>query len=163
MADEMDEQQPATAPKHGLAGKDYGALFRSDREPRRIEFSVAGKPCHVVLQQMGKSQRDDFIRKGGGVILGLTVGEIDIPNVMTYLVGYTLIDCCLWTRPKLKNGERGDWQQVLPPEGKRDLVQWVKSEFEALAGFWDDLVYECSAENGFTETEQGNSPPPSSD
>lgn len=155
-----DEQQ--IKPASGLAGKDFGALFRSDREPRRIEFSVAGKPCFVTVQQMGKSQRDEFIRKGGGVVLGLNAGEVDLPNVMTHLVGATLIDCCLWTRPKLKGGGRGEWQQVLPPEGKRDLVQWIRTEFEVLADFWDALVYECSVENGFTEADQGNSPEPSS-
>lgn len=142
-----DEKKP------GLAGKDYGALFRSDREPRRVEFTVDGRECYVVLLAMGKNARDEFVRRSGGVA---SSAAPDLMDAMTYMVGQTLTDCCLWGRQKLKGGALGDWQQIIPPANRKDLYQWLKSEFDALAEFWDDLVAECSVENGFTEPAEGN-------
>lgn len=137
-------------PKSGLAGRNFTALFRADRPVRRVEFTVDGRPCFVALRQMGKDAFSEFlaIKEAGG-------------DAALHLVGHTLVDACLWTRTKPKDGSLGEWQQVIPPDGARDLTPWIKSEFDALADFWVALVQECSEENATSEEQAGNSEPPS--
>jgi hypothetical protein len=136
---------------HSLAGRDFRALFRADRPVRRIEFSVEGKPCFVALRQMGKDAYTEFCDRQ----------ETGAADAAAFLVGNTLTDCCLWTRQRGKDGSLGEWQQVRPPEGARDLTAWIESEFDALADFWTALVWECGRENQVSEDQEGNSGAPS--
>jgi hypothetical protein len=148
----------------GLAGRDFSYLFRADRDPRRVPFLVGGeKECYVALLPLDKDHRNMLMRMSGGVI-----AADGAPDVLDYIVGNTVVDFGLWHRPETKaaNGERrmangkgqgpaaarAPWQQIRPAVGNwsgQAILNQIKTDFHALPEFWDALVFECLAENGF--------------
>lgn len=159
-----DDMVPQPGPKRklpGLAGRDFSALFRGDREPRAIEFTVGGgeKECFVKLLPLDKDQLSEVARMASRSSGAITTD----PAILDYVIGCTLMDFSLWHRPQLAKGGRGAWQMIRPAQGKGAILQQVKSDFKALPEFWEGLVIECLRENNLMgeETEEGNSPLPS--
>lgn len=148
----------ATQAPKGLAGRSFTHLFRSDRTPERVEFQVGGRPAWVELLPMGKDARDGFISRSGGSA-GAAVQNIQ--DLHAYLVGHTLTGYLLWRRATLVDGTPGDWQELRPPEGAKNLYDEMREGFDCAPEFWDALTQECYRINGLSEDEKGNSPRPS--
>jgi len=149
---------PAKGQPVRLAGRNFGALFRTDRDARRIEFTVTleGKEreCWVEVLPLDKDQLNALQRLSDG-----RIGRDSASDVLDFVVGHTVVDFLLWERPVGARGERGSARQVRPADGTgrgAGIPEQIRTSFRALPEFWEALVEECLDENGWSAEAQGN-------
>ena len=143
LIDQID--QPKAAPK-GLKGRNFAAIFRGDRTPERVEFTIEGNPAWVDLLQIDQTRLPRLQAKG------------DSPEGIPLLVALTVVDFCLWTQATDKATREKHWQEVRPPANSDDAwrIQFFSKGAELFPDFWLSLVEECARVNGVDPDSQGN-------
>jgi hypothetical protein len=142
----MDQIDKPASPPRGLKGRNFGAIFRGDRTPERVEFTIEGNPAWVALLQIDQTRLPKLQAKG------------ESAEGIPLMVALTVVDFCLWTQATDKATRERHWQEVRPPENSDDA--WRERFFsrgaELFPDFWLSLVEECARVNGVDPESQGN-------
>lgn len=155
----MPQENKDTAP---LATPKFAAIFAADIEPEVITCEVGpGHECKFWLRMMDASDRDRFLSMGVKISSGadgVQTREADLATDMRamFIVSHTLTDWVVWTRPKLKDGGFGDWQQAVPPEDPRKRPHFIEQQFKCDPAFWDWLTTNCLRVNQLLGDAPGN-------
>lgn len=154
ISDAIKEQIEKAEPA-GLKGRSFGAVFRGDRTPERIEFEVGGNEAWVDLLAMNKNKRDELgDRFGSGPVADRIAG------FNTFLVTNTCTDFLLWTKATDPETGTQEWIRVSPPPEKGRPKHWLddfwKTGADLFPDFWDALLAECLRVNGIGEQAEGN-------
>lgn len=145
-----------------LSAPSFAAIFAADLEPEVVTCTVGDDlECKFWLRMMDSGDRDRFNSMGVKVSIGADgvqtrQGDLALDERTMFLVSRTLVDWSVWTRPKLKDGTLGDWQQAGPPEDSRKRVHFIEQQFRCLPSFWDWLTVECLRVNQMLGDAPGN-------
>jgi hypothetical protein len=132
----------------------FAAIFAADLEPEVVTCEVGdGLECKFWLQAMDSGDLQRFFSMGVKVTMGSDGAEtrqadLAMDERTMFLVSRTLTDWLFWTRPQLKDGGRGDWQQAAPPAEPKHRRRFVEDNFRCVPAFWNWLATECLRVNG---------------
>jgi hypothetical protein len=132
-----------------LRGQDFAAFFSSDVRPRKVEFTIGGKPAAVWVKKLDPTDYNTLLSYFSDIAEGMDVSRRKVP------ISRSLVKAELWRRSE---ADPEVWKECGLPEDRAERIEYLERQVECSPDVWQPLVAECLEEQGLGAG-PGNSTP----